>query len=415
MGKNAAMTTRSPALPSALRSVVRALKRHAYLLLGVALLPLVQTAQADCTPVPISPAIQERAKTHLDLQVVPLAKRQAALATVLGKPGKLLVGMGQIDAEKVLRMGVQTDMYDMYFNGVGPRSWISWNLPIGSYVDTVANSAACLDAIPMFTVYQMAARGDGNLSGLDDFGYMRDYWDNIRILFKRTRDLRRPVLINLEPDFWGYAQRRNRSPHKLDVQVAVASRGDCAGLPDNMKGYTACVLKMARTLAPNAYVGIPPSLFYDLRQSEINYLLEAGAHQADFVVMQTLDRDIGCFEAAYAPANCNRATDVRSMWTTADFKAHFARARAHFEALGLPIIWWQTPLGVPSDQPGGKPGYFRDNRVAYFLSNPAELVAAGGVGVVFGSGETAQTSFDTDGGQFKRLATKYRQSPPVLP
>lgn len=36
---------------------------------------------------------------------------------------------------------------------------------------------------------------------------------------------------------------------------------------------------------------------------------------------------------------------------------------------GLPILWWQTPTGVPSDTPGGTNNHYRDNRVDYMLRN----------------------------------------------
>jgi hypothetical protein len=70
---------------------------------------------------------------------------------------------------------------------------------------------------------------------------------------------------------------------------------------------------------------------------------------------------------------------------------------------------------VPSATPGGTAFAFRDNRVDYFLTRPNELVAAGGVGVVFSPGQEVQTNIGTDGGQFKRLSTRYFAAPAVLP
>ncbi|MDR9383809.1 MULTISPECIES: hypothetical protein [Ralstonia] len=39
---------------------------------------------------------------------------------------------------------------------------------------------------------------------------------------------------------------------------------------------------------------------------------------------------------------------------------------------GLPILWWQTPLGMPSSTPGGTNQHYRDNRVDYMLRNTQE-------------------------------------------
>ena len=72
-------------------------------------------------------------------------------------------------------------------------------------------------------------------------------------------------------------------------------------------------------------------------------------------------------------------------------------------------------MGVPSTTPGGRPGEFRDNKMDYFLNHPAEIVAAGGIGVVFSPGHTSQTSLDTDRGQFKQLSELYFKNPAQLP
>ena len=90
-------------------------------------------------------------------------------------------------------------------------------------------------------------------------------------------------------------------------------------------------------------------------------------------------------------------------------------AKKYHDGLGLPLIWWQTPLGVPSSTPGGTPQHYRDNRVHYFLTHPSELVAVGGVGVVFGAGWGTQTNITTDNGQFKTPSTAYQANPAPLP
>jgi hypothetical protein len=78
-------------------------------------------------------------------------------------------------------------------------------------------------------------------------------------------------------------------------------------------------------------------------------------------------------------------------------------------------LWWQVPLGVPSTKPGGTAGRYRDNRVRYVFSRPAEFAQAGGIGVVFGTGAKNQTSAVTDGGQLKNALTGYLKAPVALP
>jgi hypothetical protein len=81
----------------------------------------------------------------------------------------------------------------------------------------------------------------------------------------------------------------------------------------------------------------------------------------------------------------------------------------------LPVIWWQTPMGAPSSTRGGTDKHYRDNRVRYFLTHPAEITAVGGLGVVFSTGHTSQTNVTTDGGQFQNLSLQYLANPQPLP
>jgi hypothetical protein len=74
-----------------------------------------------------------------------------------------------------------------------------------------------------------------------------------------------------------------------------------------------------------------------------------------------------------------------------------------------------VPFGVPSDTPGGTAGHYRDNRVKYIFSHVDEFVAAGGLGVTFGTGAGNQTTWTTDDGQFKQAVATYFQNPTRLP
>ena len=360
------------------------------------------------TPLPVTPPAADSVQ-----------KKAALLAAKLGKPARLLIGLGSANLADIQAQNLQIDIYDQYLNGVGSGSWPTWNSPSGAYVQLVAKNADTLGAIPMFTLYQMASNGDGNLSGLSDLSFMSAYWNNVRLLFQQIRLYGKPALVNFEPDFWGYTQRISTNADPATVFALVNFDADCSNLPNNVAGISQCLLQIARKYAPNAYVGFPPALFPDLYSTALGYMQKLGAGNADFIVMQTLDRDAGCFEALPQPSYCQRAgsgwywdeTNAR----TPNFTQHFALASSYHTGLQLPLLWWQTPLGVPSAQAGGRDGRWRDNRVHYFLSHPTELVAAGGIGVVFSTGEIHQTSINTDGGQFKTMSGNYLASPAALP
>ena len=361
------------------------------------------------TSAPPSPAAPQAATGT----VAASTSRAAALARQLGRPARLLVGLGSGNSEaSVQAQALRPDIVDAYLVGVGPNAWPTYSSPAGSYVNLVAERADRMGAVPMLTLYQMASNGDGNLAGITDATFMAGYWANVRLMFQRIALFDKPVLVNVEPDFWGYVERQapNADPARMPARVSIDA--DCAGQPDDVTGIAGCVLQMARKYAPKAAVGFPPSDWGANTPAEVAaFALKAGLQRGDFLVMQTLDRDAGCFEAQ--GPNCSRA-GTGWYWDDAAYAAHLALARTWHDATGLPLVWWQTPMGVPASTPGGN-DHWRDNRMQYFLTRPQDLVSVGGLGVVFGLGASGQTSIDTDGGQYKRLSEAYLAAPVPLP
>jgi Calx-beta domain len=345
----------------------------------------------------------------------------AQLAAKLGKPSRLLVGLGgQGEVDTVAAIQSQTLKVDIYEKYLGTGDWTMWNSPPCDWICVVANSAAAVGAIPMYTQYQMANDGDGNLAGLSDSTFMATYWSRAKLMFTEIAALNKPALINFEPDFWGYAERQAPGGDPTKLAALVNTNPDCATLPNNVSGVAACLIAMARQYAPLAYVGFPPSGWGgDTTADVVAFMNAVGAQNADFVVEQTLDRDAGCREVSPQPSYCTGTGTWywdETNQTHPNFQDHLAEAQAFHTGIGnLPIIWWQTPEGVPATTPGGTDFHYRDNRVHYFLTHPAELTAVGGLAIVFGVGENHQTNITTDGGQYQSLSGAYLAAPAPLP
>jgi hypothetical protein len=330
------------------------------------------------------------------------------------------VGLGSQAITTILSQGVTADIYDRYLGNAGSGDWTTWNSPAGAYVGVVASEAEQVGAIPMYTLYQMATNGDGNLTDLSNNAFMTIYWSNVKLMYQQIAIYGKPALVNLEPDFWGYAeQQSNQNPTALAALVTI--NADCATLANNIIGVAGCLLQMARKYAPQAYIGFPPSSWGGTSTAQVVTFMQAiGAQHADFIVMQTLDRDAGCFEISPQPSDCARP-DGPWYWdetnqTTPNFSEHLATVEQYHVGLGeLPVIWWQTPMGVPSSTPGGSVGNYRDDREDYFLKHPSQLTAVGGLGVVFSAGDANQTTLATDGGQFQTLSRAYLSAPAALP
>lgn len=349
----------------------------------------------------------------------------ARLAQKLGKPEHFLVGLGQQGdvtgvIAKIQGQGLTPEIYERYLGGVG-SDWTTWNQPAGAYVGIVAGNAKTFAAVPMFTLYQMAINGEDNMSALTNASFMTTYWSHVRLMYQQIALTGSPTLVNLEPDFWGFTEQKAKNADPATVSANVTTNADCATLSNDVKGIAACLIQMARKYAPKAYVGFPYSTWgASTTASVVAWMKAIGAQNADFIVAQTLDRDAGCYEALPQPSYCQHQV-LPWYWDSTNqlhpnFADHLAEVQAFHAGLGnLPVIWWQTPMGVASTVSGGTPYHYRDNRAEYFLAHTADLVAVGGLGVVFSTGENHQTNLTTDGGQFQRLSTAYFAAPTGLP
>jgi hypothetical protein len=347
----------------------------------------------------------------------------ARLAVRLGKPARLLVGLGAqgfSDVSSAIRsLALQPDILEQYLTGVGAGDWTTWNSPSGYIVQIVAQTASADGAVPMYTLYQMASNGDGNLAGLSSAAFMSSYWANLRTLFQQIAASDKSALVNFEPDFWGYAEQQSSNGEPSGLFAQVNGNADCSTMTNDVSGIAGCMIAMARKYAPKASVGFPLSTWGAAAPAAVvAFMNKLGAQEADFLVVQTSDRDAGCYEAG---ASYCAGSTIPHYWdesntTHPDFDDFFSSVSGYQSGIGhLPLILWQTPEGVPSSTPGGTPSYYRDNRVHYFLTHPGELTAVGAMAVVFSAGEPHQTSVITDGGQFQQLDAAYLAAPAPLP
>lgn len=350
---------------------------------------------------------------------------ERAVAAKLGLPARFSIGLGN-DSEgsgptqmTAYTLGPKLDIHYMYLSGLpGEGGWTDWNAPSGQYLTMHAEAARARGVVPMFTLYQAAAWGENNLSAFDDTAFMTKYWRGVRTMFTKLGTFGAPAIVHVEPDLWGYTQQRSDDPTRVPMKVGVLVP-ECTDLPANVAGFGKCVVRLARRLSPKVVIGFSASEFAAFDSAGMSdptriaqYLNRVGGAEADIVVLETLDRDAGCFENG-SDVNCKRAGSF--YWDEANvrhpnFRDHLAWAKVIRTVTNKPMIWWQMPLGVPSDTRGGWAGHYRDNRVRYLFSHAWEFAAAGGIGAVFGTGAGNQTTARSDGGQFKNAVTKYMAS-----
>ena len=138
-------------------------------------------------------------------------------------------------------------------------------------------------------------------------------------------------------------------------------------------------------------------------------MAKLGADKADVIVAQTSDRDAGCFEVPAPVDECaNRGTGPFYLDENNVNAPNFNQSLDQWKTLrshlgNLPILFWQTPMGVPSTTPGGTPKHYRDNHVHYMLTHPKQYAGEGVFAIVFSPGGNTSTDITNDGGQFARM------------
>jgi hypothetical protein len=225
------------------------------------------------------------------------------------------------------------------------------------------------------------------------------------------------ALLHIEPDFWGYAEQQSEDPTSLTATVASANATDCGAMPNTIAGMGQCMIAMVRKYAPHAQVALHASAWATkvdaagntdptldvaaVAQKTAKFLAACGESSADYVVVETSDRDAGYYQVVESKNTWWDATNAK----LPDFTQDFTYVKALTEALSKPALYWQTPYGNTS-LPNTNDAY-QDNRVDYFFANMEELAAAHAVGAAFGAGATGCTTAESDGGNFVAKAKAY--------
>lgn len=292
----------------------------------------------------------------------------------------------------------------------------------GQYLRDFLSRTEQSGQLPYITYYQQlqssgSHEGAGQIEAAQSEEALRRFFNDYRFFLQQVGERR--VLIHLEPDLWGYAQQRSRRPQEVPAAVSRANPTDCRSQPDDFSGFSRCLIAMTRRYTPNALVGLHGSSWATNTDTTQNrdprvdvraharllgtYLLELGAADTDFLAVDASDRDAG-FDASYGS---------HTMWddtnrSLPNFHQAFAWGRALSERVGLPIAWWQVPVGNMSLSNG--PNRWHDNRVDYFLQNMNEVAEAHGAIVAFGAGAQGMTTPSTDNGNLANRVRSHRSS-----
>ena len=142
------------------------------------------------------------------------------------------------------------------------QGWATWN-DGGTFVDRYVRESAKAHVIPVFSYYMirqsLPGANDGDephavLSNLRNKSTMRAWFADVSLFMQRAgRFPKTRVVLQVEPDMWGYGEQAASGDRARTVPVAVASSGAGAGarLPDDMRGLARAVVRLRNRMAPN--------------------------------------------------------------------------------------------------------------------------------------------------------------------
>jgi hypothetical protein len=306
--------------------------------------------------------------------------------------------------------------------GHGWETWQDPALPPGQFALDYARASAQAGYIPVLTYYELLdsspSSGSGeaarDLSNLDTASTMRSYYANFTLLMQRLATAGGTVVVHVEPDLWGYLQQHAASAASIPASVGSSGDADVGGIPDTAAGFAEALLHLRDRYAANVRLGIHASMWASGRDiatdtggadpiaaadSTASFLASAGlagnpyGSTWDAVFHDVDDHDAGWWEAQGAdnagfthwwdPSNTRVPDFARWLRWTAELHAR----------TGRPQVMWQVPVGnqryLTMDN---SCGHYQDNVAEYTVEHAHDLYAAGIVAVLFGAGNSCQTS-----------------------
>ena len=311
--------------------------------------------------------------------------------------------------------------YQYLCGGVNTGSgWSTWNAN-AKFADYYVDESVAAGITPVFIYYQLlqsspagGAENQADLNNLKNTATMKSYWADVRLMFQHLGAYSQPIVVDLEPDLWGYIQQASSGDNGASVPAAVTSSGDAdvAGLANDATGFAKAFVRLRDKYAPNVLLGyelsmwgtmtdplsqnVPLSAIDGLAARSTTFQQSLGA-TFDLVFTDPADRDAGFDQYINGDSG-------NSWWDATDFDRFNQYVGEFVRGVGLRMVLWQVPLGNTRMRAMNNSwGHYQDNHVEWWFddataSHLAATVDAGVVAMLFGGGAGGTTSaFDTMG------------------
>jgi hypothetical protein len=347
--------------------------------------------------------------------------------------------------------------YQYLSGGVNTHaSWQSWGT---AFVSTYISKSEAAHVVPVFSYYEIrqstpgaadSDESDADLGNIKNRATMRAYYEDVKAFFQQAATATGPVVLQIEPDLWGYIEQAAVNQNASSIPAAVASSGmpGLQRIPNTAAGLAQAILVLRNTYAPHVIVAYPDSSW----GTELNIQL---SHPSDAQVKEMAVESVAFYRSLHAHFNAmfaetsdrdagyaqNVDGDGTTWWWDATDFAHLGAYLGDVhKQLKLPITIWQIPPGNTEMRVLNNTSYhYQDNKVQSLLGADKAATALlhsyardGVAALLFGSGQANDTcicdnadnrlsdepapidgntrrslSTDDDGGYFMSVAKRY--------
>lgn len=295
------------------------------------------------------------------------------------------------------------------------QTWEHWGR---AFVSTYITESETLHEVPVFSYYELRQSQPGSGQGQDaqadlvnlgDRRTMRAYFKNLKAFFLEAASAKGPVVLQVEPDLWGYIEQAARNNQAGSVPVAVASSGmpDLRGMPNNASGFAQAVLVLRNNYAPHVILAYADSIWGTGKAIQLNHPSSAEVTAMAAKSVAFYDSLYARFDALFTETSDRDAGYAQVVngygrswwWGMADFQHLGQYIAAVHHALGLPVTIWQIPVGNTLFRVlNNTPYHYQDNKVQTLLGNtPAarallrSYASDGVAALLFGGGQASDT------------------------
>jgi hypothetical protein len=345
-----------------------------------------------------------------------IGQLQAQAPLPAGWPGRVELGMadGPGGAAAMRATAPFAFRYQYLAGGANTGSgWATWNTN-GDFARFYIEDSRAHGMIPVFSYYMLlqslpggGGESDALFANLNNTATMTAYFNDLKLFFQKAAAFpTQRVVLHVEPDLWGFMERRSTNEDAKTVPARVAETGipELAGLPGNMSGFAMAVIRLRNTYAPNVILGYhlsvwgtgidialsnPSDSVVDSLAARASTFYRSLAADFDIVFAEFSDRDSGFYQFVYG--------DSSRWWDAEDFRRSTRFLGGVAAAIGKRIVMWQIPLGnTRMRSQSNTTGHYQDNRPEWLLDEPARthLSAyrdAGVVAFLFGGGAGGTT------------------------